>query len=99
MRSFMICTASLSVVSVNKSRITRLVGHVARMGKRGAYTEFWRGNLGESSHLGDPGLESRMILRGIFRKWCLGIMGWIVLAQDTDRWRALVNAVMNLRVP
>jgi len=28
-----------------------------------------------------------------------GVMDWIELAQDTDRWRALVNVVMNLQVP
>jgi hypothetical protein len=32
-------------------------------------------------------------------KMDLGEVGWIGLAQDRDKWRALVNAVVNLRVP
>jgi len=48
-------------------------------------------------HLKDPGIDGRIILRWIFRKWDGG-MDWIALAEDRDRCRALVNAVMNLRV-
>jgi hypothetical protein len=47
--------------------------------------------------LGDTGIDGRIILKWIFKKWDRG-MDWIELAQDRDRWRALVNAVTNLRV-
>ena len=64
-----------------------------------AYTGFWWENLRERDRLGDPGVDGRIILRWIFRKWDVGVIDWIELAQDRDRWQALVNAVMNLRVP
>jgi hypothetical protein len=41
----------------------------------------------------DRGVDGRM-----GSKWTLGRLEWIHLPQDTDRWRAVVNAVMNLRV-
>jgi hypothetical protein len=52
----------------------------------------------ESHHLQDPGVDGRIILKRIFKTWDGG-MDWTDMAQDRDRWRALVNAVMNLRVP
>ena len=48
--------------------------------------------------MGDPGIDGRIILRWIFKKWDVGGMDWIELAQDRDRLRARVNVVMNLRV-
>jgi hypothetical protein len=63
------------------------------MGRREAYPRFWWGNLKVRDNLGDLGADWRRILRCIFRKWD------VELAQDKDRWRALVKAVMNLRVP
>jgi len=49
--------------------------------------------------LGDPGIDGRIILRWIFQEVGCGGMDWIELAQDRDRWRALVTAIMDLRVP
>jgi hypothetical protein len=51
------------------------------------------------THWRDPGVDGRIILRWIFRKWDVGVWAGFELAQDRDRWRALVNALMNLRVP
>ena len=53
----------------------------------------------ERDHLGDTGVDGRIILRWIFRKWDEGGTDRIELAQDMDSWQALVNAVTNLRVP
>ena len=62
------------------------------------HTGFWLGNLREENHLEEPGVDGRTISNWIFEKWD-GDMDWIDLAQDRERWRAFVNAVMNLPVP
>ena len=63
-------------------------------------TGFWLGNLRERDYWGDLDVVyGRIILRWIYRKWEGGFGDWIELAQDRDRWLALVSTVMNLRVP
>jgi hypothetical protein len=64
---------------------------------RDAYRVLLGGPEGKN-HLEDLGVDGRIILKLIFRK-CDGSMDWINLSQDRDRWRALMNAVMNLWVP
>jgi hypothetical protein len=54
------------------------------------------GNLREGAHLKDPGVDGEVILKWIFEKLD-GDIDWIDLAQDRDRWRALLNTVLNLR--
>ena len=59
------------------------------------HTGYWCGNLRERDHLEDPGIDERIILKMVFRQ----LDGdWTDLAQNSDGWRALVNAVMSLRI-
>jgi hypothetical protein len=67
-------------------------------GKREVQARFRWGYLREGGHLEDPGVDGRIMLKWIFKKWD-GDMDWIELTQDWDRWRCLVNALMNFRVP
>jgi hypothetical protein len=62
-------------------------------------TGFWWGNLRERDHLEESGIDGRIIVRKIYRKWDGGGMDWIDLAQKRDRWWVLVNMAMNLLVP
>jgi hypothetical protein len=91
--------SSPSIIRVIKSRRMRWAGHVARMGeKRNAY-RIWEGNPEGKRPLGRPRHRwvdnIKMDLREV--EW--DGMDWSDLAQDRDHWRALVNTVMNLRVP
>jgi hypothetical protein len=61
------------------------------------HTGFWWGDLREGDHLGGPGVDGSIIEMDLQEVgWR---MDWIELAQDSDRWRDLVNAVMNFWVP
>jgi hypothetical protein len=60
---------------------------------------FWRGNLQGKRSLGRPRCWWEDNIKMELQNVGCGGMDWIALAQDTDRWWALVNAVMNLRVP
>jgi hypothetical protein len=94
------CFSSSNIIRQIKSRRMRWVVHVARMGEgRNVYRVLVGKPGGETDHLKDQGIDGRM-----GSKWTLGRLAggrgvdWIKLAQDTDRWRAVVNAAMNLRV-
>jgi hypothetical protein len=63
------------------------------------YTGFWWGNLRERDRWGDPGVDGRFNIRMDLQEVGCGCEDWIGLAQDRDRWRALVSALRNLRVP
>ena len=87
--------SSLNIICVINSRIMRWAGHVACKGERG---EAYRVLVGKPEGIGRPRrrwednivIDLQDVGRGI---------DWTDMAQDMDRWRALVNSVMNIRVP
>ena len=91
--------SSLNNVRVVKSRIMRWAGHVARMREgRGVYRVFV-GKLEGKRPLGRPRRRWEDNIKMHLRDVGCGCVDWMELAQDRDRWSALVSAVMNLRVP
>jgi hypothetical protein len=91
--------SSPTIVRVIKSRTIRWVGHVARMAEgRGVYRVLVGKPEGKRP-LGRPRCRWEDNIKIDRQEVGCGGMDWIELAQDRDRWRALVTAVMNLRVP
>jgi hypothetical protein len=91
--------SSPSIIRIIKSRRMRWAGHVARMReKRNAYRLLVRKPEGKRP-LGRPrhGCVDNIKMDILETGW--GSVDWIGLAQDRGKWKALVNAVMNLRVP
>jgi len=77
----------------------RWAGHVACMGEERGCIGSWWGNRREGDHWGDLGVDGWITLGMDLQEVGCGYKDWIGLAQDRDRWRTLVSAVMNLRVP
>jgi hypothetical protein len=90
--------SSPSIIIIIKSRMMRWAGHVARMGeKRNAY-RLLVGKLEGKRPLGRPRRRWVDNIRMDLGEVGWGDVDWTDLAQDRDRWRAIVNAVMNPRL-
>jgi hypothetical protein len=91
--------SSPSIVRVIKARRMRWEGHVARMGEvKGAYN-ILVGRPEGRTPLGRPRRRWEDNIKMDLREIGFWDVDWIHWAQDRDRWLALVNTAMNLRVP
>ena len=84
---------------VIKSRRMRWAGNVARMGEEMGVYRVLVGKPEGRSPLGRPRRRWVNNIRMDLQEVGCGYMDWIGLAQDRDKWRTLVSAVMNVRVP
>jgi len=90
---------SPNIVRVIKSRRMKLAGHVARMGEEKGVYRVLVGKPEGKRPLGRPRRRWVNNIRLDLQEVGCGYVDWIGLAQDRDRWRTVVSAVMNLRVP
>jgi len=77
----------------------RWVGHVASMGERRGVYRVLVGIPDGQRPLGSARRRWEENIKMDLEEVRCGCMDWIELAQDRDRWWALVNAIMNLRIP
>jgi hypothetical protein len=90
--------SSPNIIRQNKSRGMRWAGHVARMGEERNMYRVLMEKPEEKRPLGRPTRRREDGIRMDIREIGWGSVDWIQLAQDRDRWQAVVNTVMNLRV-
>jgi len=90
---------SPNIVRMIKSRRMRWTGHVARMSEERGVYRVLVGKPEEKRPLGRPRCRWVDNIRLDLQEVGCGDMDWIGLAEDRDRWRTLVSAVMNLRIP
>jgi hypothetical protein len=77
----------------------RWAGHVARRGERRVVYRVLVGKPERKRPLGRPRRKWEDNIKIDLQEVGCGGVGWIELVQDRGGWRALVNAVMKLRVP
>ena len=90
--------SSANIVRVIKWRKMKWMGHVARMGERRDVYRILMGKPEGKRPLGRPRRSWEDNIKIDLQEVECGDRDWIELAEDTDRWRAVVNAVLNLRV-
>jgi hypothetical protein len=91
--------SSPSIIRIMKSRKMRWAGHVARMGEKWTVYRLLVGKPEGNRPLGRPRRRWIDNIKMDLLEIGLSVVDWISLAQDRYRWRPLVNAVTNLRVP